>query len=177
MKKFYTIFFLAIASMAAINISHAALIQYDVSGTMILSDTNWNSITSHEISGSMYISDVDLNSDHDGVQFNIESFIIHAGGHEWSGIGIIYGYTDRFLTLDGPGNWEVSTGLIGGQAGWDWNSPYQLPAVMSWPGDAWHFGDELFSRVDSLSMQAIPVPAAIWLFSSGLIALFGLTRK
>ena len=176
MKKSYVILFAAIGAIAVVNSGHAAIIHYDVSGTMVLSDTNWNSIVAHEMSGYMLISDVDLNPDAHGVTFDIESFTFLAGGYEWSGTGSIHGYTDRFLILDGPGDWEVSTGLIPGQSGWDWSSQYQLPASMTWPGDGWHFGDELFSRVDSLSLQAVPIPAAAWLFLSGLAVLTGLTK-
>ena len=180
MARTHAKWFVPVLFIAAVNVGHAAIIQYDVSGTMNLADTNWNSITSHEISGYMYISDVDLLPDVDGVWFEIDSFVIRAGGYEWAGVGRISGYTDRFLNLDGPGNWEISTGLVPSQGGWDWDSPDQLPAAMSWPGDAWHFGEEIFSRVASLDLhavQTVPIPAATWLLFSGLVGLAGFARR
>lgn len=149
-------------------------LRYEVSGTMYLADTNWNDIAPHALSGYMHISDVNLIPDDLAVHFEVVNFVFRAGGYEWDGVGRIYGYTDRFLNLDGPGDWEVSTGVIPGQIGWNWDAPYQLPAEMSWPGDAWQFGDEMFSRVASLNLNAVPgvpVPAAVWLFCSGLVGL------
>ncbi|MFA7387349.1 MAG: hypothetical protein WCZ87_06780 [Thiohalobacteraceae bacterium] len=93
--------------------------------------------------------------DVDGVRFEIESFVICAGRYERSGVGRTSGGSERFLNLDGPGDWEISTGLVPSQGGWDWNSLDQLPATMPWPGDAWYFGDEILSRIVSLDLQAV----------------------
>lgn len=38
------------------------------------------------------------------------------------------------------------------------------------------FGD-LFGAWDSLTLTAVPVPAAVWLFGSGLLGLVGVTRR
>lgn len=180
MKNAYAIFFVALLSVALVDIGHAAIIQYEISGTVDLADTNWNSITSHEMSGHMYISDSNSAPYQYAVDFEIVSFVIRAGGYEWGGVGRIWGSNDRNLYLDGPGDWEVSTGLVPLQYGWDWESQYQLPAAMWWPGDAWHYGDEIFSRVGNfnlLAVPAIPVPAAVWLFCSGLVGLIGFAKR
>ena len=151
-------------------ISQAAIIHYEVSGTMDLADPNWNNITSHAISGYMLVSDVGAFPYPSYFDVDIESFVIRAGGYEWSGTGRIYGGSDRNIHLDGPGDWDLVNAIVA--ASWG-----ALPATISWGGFEWHFGDELFSRVVSLNMQAVSIPAAVWLFCSGLVGLIGLARR
>lgn len=180
MNKIIRVLWSTILSMVVAGTGHAAIIQYEVSGSMNFATTNWSSITTHELTGNIKISDVNVLPDPDGVQFDVVSFVFRAAGYEWRGTGIIYGYNDRFLALRGPGDWEVTTGLVPSQFGWDWSLPYQLPVMMSWPGDGWYFGTEIFSRVATLRMQAVqtvPIPAAAYLLGSGILGLIGFSRR
>lgn len=38
-------------------------------------------------------------------------------------------------------------------------------------------GDPIFYSIDALTLRAIPVPAAVWLFGSGLLGLVGVVRR
>lgn len=44
-----------------------------------------------------------------------------------------------------------------------------------WPDDDNH--DDMLVRVDFINANPVPVPAALWLFGSGLIGLFGIVRR
>jgi hypothetical protein len=46
-----------------------------------------------------------------------------------------------------------------------------------WPGFAGHHPDNIDIRHHHRHIPAVPLPAAIWLFGSGLIGLIGFTRK
>jgi hypothetical protein len=37
-------------------------------------------------------------------------------------------------------------------------------------------GDPIFYSIDALSVRAVPIPAAVWLFGSGLLGLVGIAR-
>ena len=39
------------------------------------------------------------------------------------------------------------------------------------------FGDALVAKLGEVGIPAVPVPAAAWLFGSGLLGLVGVTRR
>jgi len=38
-------------------------------------------------------------------------------------------------------------------------------------------GDPIFFSIDTLAVRAVPIPAAVWLFGSGLMGLLGISRR
>jgi hypothetical protein len=78
-------------------------------------------------------------------------------------------------TLSGFNNgslvWQVSTGL---------NGSYEYYGAQAGLIDELHLGFGNVFLVDNLSLNGVstvPVPAAVWLFGSGLIGLIGLARR
>ena len=76
--------------------------------------------------------------------------------------GTLSGYNDGNLV------WELATGL---------NGSYEYYAAQSGLIDELRLDFGNYFLVDDLELNAVPVPAAAWLFGSGLIALFGLARR
>jgi hypothetical protein len=76
--------------------------------------------------------------------------------------GTLSGYND------GNPVWELATGL---------NGSYEYYAAQAGLIDELRLDFGNFFLVDDLELNAVPVPAAAWLFGSGLIALFGLARR
>ena len=80
-----------------------------------------------------------------------------------------------FGTLAGYNNgnlvWSVSTGL---------NGSYEFYAAQTGLIDELHLGFGNHFLVDDLSLNeasVVPIPAAVWLFGSGLIGLVGVARR
>ncbi|MBT8135339.1 MAG: VPLPA-CTERM sorting domain-containing protein [Gammaproteobacteria bacterium] len=76
--------------------------------------------------------------------------------------GSLSGYRDGSLV------WQLATGL---------NGSYEYYAAQTGLIDELRLGFGNYFLVDDLELTAVPVPAAAWLFSSGLIALLGIARK
>ncbi|MBT8120035.1 MAG: hypothetical protein KJN89_09995 [Gammaproteobacteria bacterium] len=76
--------------------------------------------------------------------------------------GSLSGYRDGSLV------WQLATGL---------NGSYEYYAAQTGLIDELRLGFGNYFLVDDLELTAVPVPAAAWLFSSGLIALLGFARK
>ena len=76
--------------------------------------------------------------------------------------GTISGYNNGDLV------WELATGL---------NGSYEYYAAQAGMIDELRLDLGNFFLVDDLELNAVPVPAAAWLFGSGLIALFGVARR
>ena len=76
--------------------------------------------------------------------------------------GTLSGYND------GNPVWELATGL---------NGSYEYYAAQAGLIDELRLDFGNYFLVDDLELNAVPVPAAAWLFGSGLIALFGVARR
>jgi hypothetical protein len=76
--------------------------------------------------------------------------------------GTLSGYRDGNLI------WEIATGL---------NGSYEYYGAQAGLIDKLELGFGNYFLVDDLELTAVPVPAAAWLFSTGLIALFGIARR
>ena len=76
--------------------------------------------------------------------------------------GTISGYNDGNLV------WKLATGL---------NGSYEYYAAQAGLIDKLRLDFGNYFLVDDLELNAVPVPAAAWLFGSGLIALFGFARR
>lgn len=76
--------------------------------------------------------------------------------------GTLSGYNDGNLV------WELATGL---------NGSYEYYAAQAGLIDQLRLDFGNFFLVDDLELNAVPVPAAAWLFGSGLIALLGVARR
>jgi hypothetical protein len=76
--------------------------------------------------------------------------------------GNISGYNDGNLV------WELATSL---------NGSYEYYAAQAGMIDELRLDLGNFFLVDDLELNAVPVPAAAWLFGSGLIALLGFARR
>jgi hypothetical protein len=92
-----------------------------------------------------------------------------AGGH-WD---VVFGNeTQQSAFMANPGSgiafgWQNQGLIFTATAATQTLSFQNVPAV---------FGDRLSLGLDGVSISAIPIPAAVWLFGSGLIGLIGLTR-
>jgi len=76
--------------------------------------------------------------------------------------GTLSGYNDGNLV------WSLATSL---------NGSYKYYAAQAGLIDQLRLGFGNLFLVDDLELNAVPVPAAAWLFGSGLIALFGIARR
>ena len=85
----------------------------------------------------------------------------NSGGAD-SLFGTLTGYNDGNLV------WELATGL---------NGSYEYYAAQAGLIDQLRLDFGNLFLVDDLELNTVPVPAAAWLFGSGLIALFGIARR
>lgn len=80
--------------------------------------------------------------------------------------------SDFNMGVDAFGNfqsdWSFQTGL------WFPNDPNSLILGTPWAG--WH-GQSFTSFAYTINTHVVPVPAAVWLFGSGLLGLIGMARK
>lgn len=83
-------------------------------------------------------------------------------GGEDSLFGTLSGYNDGNLV------WLVNTGL---------NGSYEFYGPQAGLIDELRLGFGNYFLVDDIELNAVPVPAAVWLFSSGLIGLFAVARR
>ncbi len=120
----------------------------------------------------------------------IAGFFIFLGVQPWNidDSSIIDNPSNSFVTLTTgtstgqiPGNSEAPISLTGqaltpdGNGGWN-----GLLVSSSNFGDSWAlFSGTPYTEVWDVNIQvsAVPVPAAVWLFASGLVTLFGVSRK
>ena len=109
------------------------------------------------------------------------------------GVGTVIKSSKRNFTFDGLWAKQKSTkpddpDLLGSLSGYNdgklkWKVETGLNLIYQYIGPQDDFIDELrldfgnFFLVDDLELNAVPVPAAAWLFGSGLMALFGLARR
>lgn len=75
----------------------------------------------------------------------------------------IFSLTGSPLISDGQGGWDARL-VAAGNMGDDWLAFSSTPYTEIWD-------------VNITQVSAVPVPAAVWLFGSGLIALIGFTRR
>lgn len=82
------------------------------------------------------------------------------------------GEDSLFGTLSGYNNgglvWEIATGL---------NGSYEFYGPQAGAIDELRLGFGDWFLVDDITLNAVPVPAAVWLFGSGLLGLIGLARR
>lgn len=175
LRKFYAALLLC-AALSLPTFSHAAIIHYEVTGSMWFADTDWSKFTISPLVGDLYVSDVDTNPDRWYAWFDIVEFSLFAEGFDQvvfneTGTGVIYQSDDYWISL-ASSDWQYSSALV---------SYYGvLLETVSWPGQGWIFGPEYFYKVQGLSIQAVgavPVPAAAWLFGSGLLGLVATARR
>jgi hypothetical protein len=83
-------------------------------------------------------------------------------GGEDSLFGFISGYNDDNLV------WKIATGL---------NGSYEYYGAQAGMIDELRLDFGNYFLVDDLELNAVPVPAAAWLFGTGLIALSGVARR
>jgi hypothetical protein len=76
--------------------------------------------------------------------------------------GTLSGYNDGNLV------WEIVTGL---------NGSYEYYGAQAGMIDELRLDFGNYFLVDDLELNAVPVPAAVWLFGTGLIALLGVARR
>ena len=92
---------------------------------------------------------------------------IAADGSAFNSWGVFYGsdWTDQWLTV-------TISGLADGQHYITGTDITGIENCGSWNAGCWPSGDTL-----TVSLGAVPIPAAVWLFGSGLIGLIGIARK
>ncbi len=189
MKKLTLILSIIMIVFGVMVMANASTLHYFVNGIMGFTDTDWNNYYTADIYGDMYICDI---LDGDGSDyaraFTITSFAINAGDYSWGGSGtILLTRADIYYKLYGTGDWNEW--LTGDEWDHNWNYPsasgdlfwesIALPEMIIWPGLGWNFGDNTFSRVQSLHVRCAPVPgpATIILLATGLIGLVGIRHK
>ena len=126
-------------------------------------------------------------------QFNITYFDIYVGA-EYNFTGnsgyIKYSQFDTYGNLYGTGDWSYMRSSIDDNTGdfatyEDWLA-FELPTVFIWDSQVEQreiiANDSLLEYVPTISFSleqvgSVPVPAAVWLFGSGLVGLIGLARR
>lgn len=97
-----------------------------------------------------------------------------------SGVGLTFADLAGFQ-IKAPSVAELNTGWVGLGTG----APRELSTNVAY-GVNWVFGDTLSNYVsgdpgyivgNDASVSAVPVPAAAWLFGSGLLGLIGVARR
>lgn len=153
------------------------------------STVNLNDIFTVDIVGTGFVGNVDgggVNLAFDQNVFNVLSVSIDESVWNFGSTGISTGSIDNVTgTVDGimvntfadvSGDFVVAT-LEVQAVGLGDNSLFQLSALGINP---WASSGSLINPSfsdSSISVSAVPVPAAIWLFGSGLIGIIGMARR
>ena len=88
-------------------------------------------------------------------------------GSAFNSWGVTYGenWTDQWLTV-------MISGLSDGEHFITGTDKTAIENCGSWNAGCWPTEDTL-----TVTLGAVPIPAAVWLFGSGLVALVGISRK
>jgi len=191
MTNIKTFILLISVSLIFPSTAQAASILYSVTGTL----TDGQTAEIRSITGHMVISDVPLvNSDinnpttDSSILYTIETSVLDLEGFgsatdqglirfEWDGGGTFGGFI-----IPTFGDFMLPRVQFFDSVG----TPYDalnfaefavLAPLITSSGGTGHFGAfNTFGLLD-LKLTAVPVPAAVWLFTSGLIGLIGLARR
>lgn len=98
---------------------------------------------------------------------NVAFGSISADGSAFNSWGVTFGsaWTDQWLTV-------TISGLADGQHYITGTDITGVENCGSWNAGCWPTGDTL-----TVNLGAVPIPAAVWLFGSGLIGLIGIARR
>lgn len=122
---------------------------------------------------------IDLNSD-SSIEFQLNV--------KGEGVANVSGSASGETATEGAGNtpgavfnWFASEGNDGvefsvtglGPLGFSYSNPLDITVVMN-AGTGNNFGPEDFATINT---QLVPVPAALWLFGSGLLGLLGISKR
>lgn len=185
----------AVLALALCPLAASAATFYDVEGNDTFGAANPVQGGSHTIVGSIgNVDDVDIfrfslaagsgfNVTITQNTFDVSMVLLDANGYSWGGNDGWDGPINT--TIVNSGTYYLGISAYQNEAvdmfgnflrDWSWQSDeYTLGTTFAgWSGQAFDFGDYTLS-VNSVS--AVPVPAAAWLFGSGLTGLIGLARR
>ena len=130
-------------------------------------------VMSIKLDGSVYVGLVDTGIDFAGNSFGYYLGVSATGNTYYSDTSLNTDTTDHMLAYQGTGD-MIS---IGGNAAGAWTpNEYALAwEDLSGGGDLSY--DDMVLMVESVEPTVVPVPAAVWLFGTGLIGLVGVARR
>ena len=155
--------------------AQAALVNFELTGTVTtavegnpfgLDTTGNNTITASGVYDDS--GDGTLGISINDITFNVGSLTFTNAMDIWGGADLyLLSNNQVFDGIDYAGTDQIGTyfdsySLLGTFASYDIDGSGSLLLEGSW---------------DSFSVTAVPVPAAVWLFGSGLLALVGLSRR
>ena len=124
-------------------------------------------------------------------QYGVSSWGLNCTGSEMGNLfyNVLGGSAGTSITTTHNANYDLFSNV---QSSWYWSATEYAPDTLG----AWYFGMSVGSQsftyktdsyyktdlnyawaVQSGDVSAVPVPAAVWLFGSGLIGLIGLARR
>ena len=99
------------------------------------------------------------------------------GGWEWW----LGGYQDLAVETDPAEGWEWVTGELWDYTNWAFGEPNNAGGIedhLAMENGFWNDEGTAIGLIRGyVAETAIPIPPAVWLFSSGLLGLIGLTRR
>lgn len=107
---------------------------------------------------------------HLGGIFNIASFSLNASSYDGSSFGGYYNPTLDFLDINGNAIGSVAYTLSAGIFSASLSAPVQGVT------DVLFVGGAVYDNI-SISIAAVPVPGAVWLFGSALMGFMGFSRR